>query len=168
MDQLPTSPRLTFRRMHADDLDDVARLLGDPVVMEHYPRPRTRAEAADWIAVNQRRYADDGYGLWAVHDREGRFVGDCGLTWQVVDGVADLEVGYHLVPDRWGEGLATEAAAACRDLAAARGVRRLVAIVRPGNARSVAVAQRIGLALERTGTMADLPVEVYAAALEPA
>jgi RimJ/RimL family protein N-acetyltransferase len=163
---VPLSPRLTFRRMHPGDLDDMARLLGDPVVMAHYPRPKTRDEAAAWIRWNEDNYARDGFGLWIVHDREGRFVGDCGLTWQRVEGVEELEVGYHVVPERQGEGLATEAAQAARQLAHARGIRRLIAIIRPDNVASQRVAEKAGLAFERRAVSdSGLPICVYGAAL---
>ncbi len=161
---VPSSPRLTFRRMHAGDLDDMARLLGDPDVMRHYPHPFSRDEAAQWIARQEERYARDGYGLWILHDRDGAFVGDCGLTWQTVDGVEDLEVGYHLLPSHQGQGLATEAAAACRDHARARGIDRLIAIVGVDNMPSRRVAERIGLAVERETTYAGLPVLLLSAA----
>lgn len=106
MDDVPTSPRLTFRRMDEADLDDLARLLGDPAVMVHYPRPKTREEAADWIAWNVENYARDGFGLWLLYDGNGTFVGECGLTWQRVEGVPYLEVGHHLLPKHQGKGLA--------------------------------------------------------------
>lgn len=165
-DLLPSSGRLTFRRMHEDDLDDLARLLGDPAVMAFYPHPFSRDEALAWIRWNERNYARDGFGLWLLHDADGRFVGDCGLTWQVIDGEERLELGYHVLPDRQGEGLATEAAAACRDLARARGVDDLIAIITPENLASQRVAQRVGLALEkRTRSRTGLPVVVYGARL---
>ncbi|RYP86700.1 N-acetyltransferase [Nocardioides guangzhouensis] len=166
MDDVPTSPRLTFRRMHAADVDAMARLLGDPAVMVHYPRPKTRDEAADWIAWSERNYARDGFGLWMLHDRAGEFVGECGLTWQRVDGEEYLEVGYHLLPEHQGKGLATEAAAACRDFARTRGIGRLVAIIVPDNHPSKRVAQRIGLVLDRESvTSKGAPIHVYAADL---
>ncbi len=161
---VPSSPRLTFRRMHVGDLDDMAGLLGDPGVMRHYPHPFSRDEAAQWIARQEERYARDGYGLWILHDRDGTFVGDCGLTWQTVDGVEDLEVGYHLLPIHQGQGLATEAAAACRDHARTRGIDRLIAIVGVDNVPSRRVAERIGLAVERETTYAGLPVLLLSAA----
>lgn len=98
--------------MTTADLDDMARLLGDPDVMRFYPAPKTRNQAAAWIAWNQRNYADHGHGLWIVETLEGDFVGDCGLTWQDVDGVSMLEVGYHISPAWQGRGFATEAVAA--------------------------------------------------------
>jgi RimJ/RimL family protein N-acetyltransferase len=84
--------------MTEDDLDDVARLLGDPVVMRFYPAPKSRSAALDWIRWNRRDYARDGFGLWLLTDPGGAFLGECGLTWQEVDGVSELELGYHLLP----------------------------------------------------------------------
>jgi RimJ/RimL family protein N-acetyltransferase len=156
------SARLTFRRMSESDLDDMARLLGDDVVMAHYPRPRTRDGALTWIRWNERGYARDGMGLWILEDRAGEFVGDCGLTWQTVDGTEELEVGYHVLPQRQGEGLASEAAAACLAFARGLGKRRVIAIIRPDNQPSRRVAEKIGLTLDRETVKDDLPVLVYA------
>lgn len=164
----PPTARLAFRRMTEDDLDAMAALLGDPDVMHYYPRPKSRQEAADWIAWNQRLYRDEGHGLWAVTLREtGEFVGDCGLTPQFVEGVTELEVGYHVRAGLQGRGYATEAAAACRDHA--RDVlhaERLVAVIRPANRPSQRVAEKIGLPFERTAiSRSGLPVRIHAAAL---
>ena len=128
------------------DLDDMAALLGDPDVMRFYPAPKTREQAAAWIEWNQRNYAEHGYGLWVIETHEGDFVGDCGLTWQAVNGVKKLEVGYHVAPRWQGQGLASEAAAACRDFA--RGhveVPELIAIIHPDNRASERVAEKIGM-----------------------
>ncbi|TPW75674.1 GNAT family N-acetyltransferase [Schumannella soli] len=162
----PTA-RLRFREMGAADLDAMAGLLGDPVVMKHYPSPKTREEAADWIAWNQRNYAEHNLGLWIVETLDGVFLGDCGLTWQVVDDVRELEVGYHLLPQHQGRGYATLAALACRALAEREHLaERLVAIIAPDNIPSQRVAERIGLPFDRaTVSRSGLPVVVHAAAL---
>jgi RimJ/RimL family protein N-acetyltransferase len=132
--------------MTSGDLDDMARLLGDPRVMAFYPAPKTRDEAARWIAWNERNHAAFGFGLWVVETREGDFVGDCGLTWQDVNGERKLEVGYHVRSELQGQGLATEAAAACRDLARVHGIAdELVAIIHPDNTASERVARKIGM-----------------------
>jgi RimJ/RimL family protein N-acetyltransferase len=148
------------------DLDDMAALLGSSEVMAYYPRPKTRDEAAAWIAWNEENYARDGLGLWILHDSSGAFVGDCGLTWQVVDGVEDLEVGYHVLPRFQGLGLATEAALACREFARSRGIERLIAIIHPDNRPSQRVAEKMGLSAEKdTANAAGVPTRVYAARL---
>jgi RimJ/RimL family protein N-acetyltransferase len=145
----PDTARLAFREMTAADLDDMAALLGDPDVMTYYPRLKTRPEAAQWIDWNRRLYRTHGYGLWLVSDGDG-FIGDCGLTPQMVDGVTELEVGYHVRTAAQGHGYATEAAAACRDYAAAvLGATRLIAIIHPDNRPSQRVAEKIGLRPEK-------------------
>lgn len=145
----PHSSRLNFRNMTDDDLDDMAQLLGDPDVMAFYPRPRTVSEAQAWIDWNKANYEMYGYGLWIIETTSGVFLGDCGLTWQSVNGRPELEVGYHVRPTMQGRGYATEAAAACRDFA--RDVLRhdhLVAIIHPKNDASRRVAEKIGLRYE--------------------
>jgi RimJ/RimL family protein N-acetyltransferase len=145
----PDTARLAFREMTAADLDDMTALLGDPDVMAYYPRPKTRAEAAQWIDWNRRLYRLHGYGLWVILDGGG-FAGDCGLTPQVVDGVTELEVGYHVRTAVQGRGYATEAAAACRDYAASvLGATRLIAIIHPDNGPSQRVAEKVGLRPEK-------------------
>ena len=96
------------------DLDDMCRLLGDAEVMRYYPRAKSRNEVQRWINWSKDNYAKHGFGLWVIeHRTTGDFIGDCGLTWQNVDGQEVLEVGYHVLPERQGQGLATEGASAC-------------------------------------------------------
>jgi len=160
--------RLALREMTDDDLDDLAALLGDPAVMAYYPRPYTREQARGWIDWNRRSYRDNGFGLWVMTLRQsGEFVGDCGLTYQRIDGVDELEVGYHVRTARQDNGYATEAAAAARDFARdVLGARRLIAIINPRNLPSQRVAAKIGLEVEKHAVTASGPEAViYAAAL---
>ncbi|GAB2521099.1 GNAT family N-acetyltransferase [Microbacterium petrolearium] len=138
--------RLRFRELEESDLDDMAALLGDPAVMAFYLAPKTRDEAAAWIARSRARYAEHGFGLWAVETHAGEFVGDCGLTWQQVNGRRVLEVGYHVRAGLQGRGYATEAARACVGEARRRfptGV--LTAIIHPENTASRRVAEKLGM-----------------------
>ena len=57
-----------------------------------------------------------------------------------------MELGYDLHPDVWGQGLATEAARAVVDAALGPlGVERVVAVVKPANAASRRVLEKVGL-----------------------
>jgi RimJ/RimL family protein N-acetyltransferase len=163
----PDAARLAFREMTPDDLDDMALLLGDPDVMTYYPRPKTRQEAAQWIEWNHGLYRTHGYGLWVLTTPAGDFVGDCGLTPQPVDGVTELEVGYHVLPAWQGRGYATEAAAACRDFARdVLGATRLIAIIHPDNRPSQRVAEKIGLRPEKRAVVhGGRDAVIYAAVL---
>jgi RimJ/RimL family protein N-acetyltransferase len=166
--RLPAASRLTFREMTDADLDDMAALLGDEDVMRFYPRPMTRSEARDWIARNQRRYRDHGFGLWIINMRDsGEFAGDYGLTLQPVDGTDELEVGYHVRTSMQGQGYATEAAAASRDFARdVLGASRLIAIINPLNMPSQRVAAEIGLKAEKRAAAPNgTEAIIYAAGL---
>jgi RimJ/RimL family protein N-acetyltransferase len=162
----PRSARLSYREMVPEDLDDMARLLGDPAVMTYYPWPKTRDEAAGWIDWNRRLYREHGHGLWLLTTPGGEFVGDCGLTPQLVDEVTELEVGYHVLPAWQNRGLATEAAAAAADFArTVLGAARLVALIHPDNAASQRVATKIGLIPERRALVRGREIVVFAASL---
>ena len=154
---VPHSDRLNFRLMTEDDLEDMTALFADPSVMEFYPSPKNREETKAWIDWNERNYSEHGYGLWIIETKTGEFVGDCGLTWQAVNGRRELEVGYHVRVEMQRRGYATEAATACRDFArdALKAVH-LVAIIHPENIASKRVAQKIGLEFQeddRGGTI---------------
>jgi RimJ/RimL family protein N-acetyltransferase len=99
--------------------------------------------------------------------RSGEFVGDCGLTPQEVDGMVEIEVGYHVRRALQGRGYATEASAACRDYARdALHLTRLIALIDPANRASQRVAEKIGLTFERETVRASgETLRVYAAAL---
>ncbi|WP_374975576.1 GNAT family N-acetyltransferase [Microbacterium trichothecenolyticum] len=144
---LPSNtPRLGFRQMAPADLPAMAGLLGDAEVMRFYPAPKTREQASSWIDWNLKNYVQYGHGLWIIETIAGEFVGDCGLTWQDVNGIMRLEIGYHVLPRWQGLGLATEAAAACRDFARDRlGAEEVIAIVHPENRASTRVAEKIGM-----------------------
>ena len=96
----------------------------------------------------------------------GAFLGDCGLTVQRVDGIDEIEIGYHIRPEYQGHGYATEAASACRDLARDHfGVSHLIAIIEPANRPSQAVAENIGLTLEKRTNVHGGERLIYAASL---
>jgi RimJ/RimL family protein N-acetyltransferase len=150
--------RLRLRELVAEDLDALYQVLGDAETMRFYPNPFSREETAEWIERNRDRYGEFGFGLWGLELLDtGVLVGDCGLTLQRVDGALDVEVGYHLNRAYWHRGLATEAAAACRDHAfGVLGLDRLIAIILPENTPSQGVARRIGMEIEKEADHAGL------------
>ena len=105
--------RLTLRELEADDVEDLAQVLSDPVAMRYYPAAFDRDRVAAWIGWAQASYYEHGFGLWAVIRRaDGRFLGDCGPMLQPVEGSLIPEIGYHIVTTEQGRGFATEAARA--------------------------------------------------------
>ena len=122
------------------------RVLGDAISMRWYPEPFDRQGTRLWIERQLERYEADGTGLLAIEDvATGEVIGDCGPSFQDVDGESLLELGWHVVRARQGEGVATEAGAVCRDWAfAALGPEFLISLIRPENVASWRVAEKLG------------------------
>lgn len=144
--------RLTLRELTLDDQNDLARVLSDAESMAHYPHPFTASEVEGWIRWSLANYKTHGYGLWAVIRREdGVFLGDCGITRQEIEGNQLPELGYHIIKEYWGNGYASEAAAACiayafDDL----GMDAVYSYTTPDNLASRRVAEKNGMVLVKT------------------
>jgi RimJ/RimL family protein N-acetyltransferase len=162
--------RLILREFRPEDVDALSLTLSDAETMRFYPAPYDRAGVEEWIARNLRRYEESGHGLWAMLLKSsGKLIGDCGLTVQPVDGTDEVEIGYHVRRDLWGQGLATEAACACRDFGFARlPVERLISLIRPENLQSCRVAEKNGMTVWKQVTFRNLPHLVYAIRREQA
>src|SRR5262249_15813851 len=139
--------RLSLREFIPEDVDALTLLLSDAHTMRFYPAPLGRAGVLEWIDRNRRRYADIGHGLWAIIlNSTGDLIPGCGLARQNVDGVAEIEIGYHVRRDHWGKGYAPEAARACRNYGFAKlNVERLISLIRSENVPSRRVAEKIGM-----------------------
>lgn len=139
--------RLILRKMREDDFENVRRFLADPEVMYAYEHGFDDQEVRDWIANNQRRYREYGFGLWLMIDKKtGQSIGDCGITWQMVNETPVLEIGYHLEKEKWHHGYAIEAARACKAYAfETLGADRITSIIRDTNSASQKVAVRNGM-----------------------
>jgi RimJ/RimL family protein N-acetyltransferase len=157
---------LRLREFGWDDLDVLAAMVADEEQMAFYPRPKTQDEASAWIARNLELYEERGFGIWLVESYEdAAFLGYCGIRPLELDGASEIEIGWHTHKSSWRRGVATEAAAAARDLASGRfGVARLVAIIHPDHVASRRVAEKIGMRPERSTVLEeDYPALVYAA-----
>jgi ribosomal-protein-alanine N-acetyltransferase len=103
------SARLSVRRLTIDDLDWFAGLLGDPLVTHHLGGVKDRDGAETTLRTRGLDYYDQhpGLGMWATTERAtGRAVGFHVLNH--IHGETDIQVGYALVQDAWGQGYATE------------------------------------------------------------
>lgn len=157
------TPRLILREFVPTDAGALAQVISDPETMRFYPAPFDRAGVERWIERNLRRYQVDGHGLWAMDLKSsGEMIGDCGITLQEVDGEALPEIGYHVRKDYWRQGLATEAARACRDYGFLHlNAEFLISLIRPENLASQRVAEHNGMTVWKQTTRAGLLHNVY-------
>lgn len=146
MDTLETK-RLYMRPLMADDLEAIKRTLQDEKAMYAYEGAFTDREAANWLIRQLIRYEDWGFGLYGVERKEdGRFIGQCGLTYQPWRGGQVLEVGYLLERYYWHQGYATEAARAFMDYAfQTLHAPEVSSLIRDTNEPSMNVARRNGM-----------------------
>lgn len=149
---MPETDRLILRRPTMADAEPLAAINADPQVAAFLfeSGPLARAESDLLLRKTLEHWDDHGFGWWVAELREsGEVAGAIGLAHPVsLPALADeVEVGWRLARTHWGKGLATEAGAeAVRFAFCERGVERLVCIVDRDNARSLAVARRLGFA----------------------
>jgi len=92
----------------------------------------------------------------------GELIGDCGVTVQTVDGVDELEVGYHLRRDHWAAGTRRKRRRpAGTGHFANRKAEYVISLVRPENSPSWRVAERNGMTLWKEIIWRELPHYVY-------
>ena len=158
------TPRLILRHLTWDDVDDLATIYADTVVMKFHPRTLTLEEVKQKLEWIIGCYEKNGFGLWAtIHKVDNKLIGRCGLIPQLVDGQKEVEVGYMLAKEYWGQGLATEAAIASKNYAFEQlGFNRLISLIDLGNIASQKVAMKNGMTQEKDATMWGKTVHVYA------
>jgi RimJ/RimL family protein N-acetyltransferase len=148
-----TSPDDVARLTDIYGRDEVTRWIGGPPSVPPDQLP------ARWAAVHDR---DHRYGCWAVEPLDGRPVAGTVLFKPLPNGVGEVEVGWHLHPDAWGNGYATEAARAVIDRGFDAGLPEVYAVVRPGNEPSLAVCRRLGMQhLGRMRRWYDVDLEAF-------
>lgn len=137
--------RLRLRPYTLADESDLCGVFGDNYARSFYPEMADRPNVRRWIEWNLRNYESYGLGLWAMELKDnGTFVGDCGLTYQDVEGRQELEIGYHVAQTERCKGYATEAARACLEYAfEIKACEFICSIVRPANTASSSVARRV-------------------------
>jgi RimJ/RimL family protein N-acetyltransferase len=155
--------RLLLRAFVAADLDAYAAMCADAEVMRHIGEGGAVGRDVAWrqLAFFLGHWALRGHGMWAIERRvDGRLIGRAGFI--EPEGWPGLELGWLLARDTWGQGYATEA---CRAALAwghgEFGAQDRISLIRPDNARSIAVAERLGATLQREIDFLGHRAQVY-------
>lgn len=146
--------RLTLRPLTADDLPEILRMRADEDVVRHLGG--LAKQTTEFGTQRMRFYLDCiekyGYGMSAVvRKSDGVFIGWGGL--QPLEETGETEVGYGFDKPYWGQGYATELAAAwLRYGFETAGLARIVAVAIPENTASRHVMEKLGMKFERNAT----------------
>ena len=144
--------RLRLRRLHAADAGFLVELLNQRSWIDFIGDRGVRTPAQATIYLAERidsQFEKFGFGMWGAELRgEREIIGLVGLVKR--EFLPDPDLGFALLDRYAGRGYAFEAARAVLSIAAALGQKRLLAITRPGNRRSIDLLERLGFALDTT------------------
>jgi len=159
--------RFLLRQITAEDVDEWTRLkYADPEMMWYMPKsdlaPKERAKRAFGFFAGA--WSQYGYGAWVITDKHNsQLVGDCYLESEDISGSGEVEIGYDVGKEYWGQGVATEASrAALRFTFENSSVERIVGVATRDNIGSWRVLEHLGFIFESEARLYDLDVVVYA------
>jgi RimJ/RimL family protein N-acetyltransferase len=162
--------RLILRRLHADDAPFIVTLLNDPAWLKYIGDRgvRTLDDARSYIEKGPlEMYARLGFGLYLVEQKaDGVPIGLCGILKR--ESLEHVDLGFALLPDFRGAGLAYEAAAGTVKYARETlGVSRIVAITSQENAASGKLLMKLGFRFDRNVRLAEDAEELRLYSSEP-
>jgi len=147
------TPRLVLRRLEERDAEFVFTLVNDSAWLQFIGDKgvRTLDDARAYLRNGPiDMYAKHGHGLYCVETKaDGEAIGMCGLIKR--DTLPDVDLGYAFLPQARGGGYAYEAASATMTYARETlNLQRILAIVSPGNERSIALLEKLGFRFEKS------------------
>lgn len=144
--------RLILRPWRDEDFEPFAQMNADPRVMEYFPSILSREESDRMATRIKEKIENRGWGMWAAVLKEsGVYIGFIGLNEVTQETLPApfspaVEVGWRLLYDFWGRGLASEGAlAALRFGFETLHLEEIVSFTAVENQRSRRVMEKIGM-----------------------
>lgn len=155
--------RLFARKHTTGDFETMLSTYQDELTMQTLGGVATKEEAAKRIQWNLDCWARDGFGGWLWFLKEsGDFIGRAGLRRVDIEGKAVIEAGYVLLSKFWGQGFASEMAAASIEVAFEHlGIKELVSYTAISNKLSQRVMEKAGFRFGRDFTHCGEPFVLY-------
>ncbi len=146
--------RLKFRLLEQNDFDEWTKLFEEKNVADFLKLDPTLSSTQlcqAWFDKAFHRYENALGGMNVLMDKiTGRFIGQCGLLVQTIEGEERLEVGYSILPEFWNQGYAYEAASKCKNYAFKHDFAdSLTSVVHINNIGSEKVARKNGMTFEK-------------------
>ena len=161
MDHFRTN-RLTAEKLRDDDLADLVALHLDPEVSRYLGGVRAPDVTQTYLAANMAHWDQHGFGLWALRTKDGEFAGRAGIRHILVDGIDEIEIAYTFKRDLWGQGLASEIAAALTHIGLSQlALPSLIGLVFVEHGASRRVLEKSNYILEKSTTHHGEDVVIY-------
>jgi [ribosomal protein S5]-alanine N-acetyltransferase len=144
MEKLYETDRLELRLFKIDDVADAMSFWGNEEVMEHCSGAIPQDFLPKIFESYNRCHLEKGLSVYAVVEKAtGKLIGAAGYN--VRESIKTIELLYHFAKEAWGKGYATEASAACINLAKESSkVKLIYASADPINAGSLKILEKIG------------------------
>jgi RimJ/RimL family protein N-acetyltransferase len=150
-----TTGRLKLRQWRDADLAPFAALNADPEVMRYFPSTLAQEQSDEFASYVYETIERQGWGLWAVEVTDGPpFIGFVGLNRVSFEEhfTPAVEVGWRLDRPFWGNGYATEAAAAAVTFGFEQlDLEEIVSFTSTVNEPSIRVMRRLGMRRDAAG-----------------
>lgn len=162
--QILETSRLIVRYFTIRDLEALIPILADIQVMEFsILGVHDRQQIRQFIKQRLLSYLELGFGLYAlIHKHNQQLAGYCGFFVQPIEACPEVEIGYRLASKYWGQGLATEAAKAICEYGQNKfKFKRFICLIEPNNHRSIRVARKLGMELEKEIIYYGIDVQLY-------
>lgn len=151
MTVIAQTKRLRLRTWQPGDQENLNRHCNTVRVTRHLGGVQPSRLLREDVRWFRRCWRENGYTLWVVERKaDGAFLGFCGLDLLVHDVprklVGEVEIGWRLREDAWGQGYATEAAHAVLDYAfVMHAMDRVVSRADVANAASICIMEKLGM-----------------------
>lgn len=144
--------RLTLSHLTGDEAAFIFRLMNSPGWLKFIGDRgiRTLDDAGNYIRNNTiRSYSENGFGMYLVQTNADMVpIGVCGLVKRSF--LEHADIGFAFLPEYSGYGYAYESASAVLKYAGdILGLKKLVAIVSPGNQNSIRLLGKLGMRREK-------------------
>ncbi|MBI1837366.1 MAG: GNAT family N-acetyltransferase [Flavobacteriia bacterium] len=162
-----SSERLSFRRLTLNDVElwsrffennDREKFLGS---VNH--NLTNFQKATNWITRQIERYESNEFGQLAIIEKEtNSLIGVGGIIPRELDGVIEYEISYSLLPEKWGNGFATEMSKHFKNWAIINNLSdSIISIIHIDNFSSKNVAIKNEMKFVNQTFFMSIPVEIY-------
>ncbi len=156
-----STERIQMRWLSDDDSEFIIALLNDPAFIRNIADRgvRTTEDAVKYIKKMRDNYQSQGFGFYLVESLSGEKMGISGIIHR--EGLTHPDIGFAFLPEYCGKGFAFESSFALKNLAQNEwGMKKILAIVSPGNTPSQNLLRKLGLRFDKLIRLTEKDDEV--------
>jgi [ribosomal protein S5]-alanine N-acetyltransferase len=155
--------RMVAKRITKDAFEDLVHMHQDERAMATLGGVRSIEETRKNLDWNLKQWDDNGFGLWLFRSKiTDQLIGRGGIRRVPIGDVEEVELGFALMPEHWGQGLATEMAKASCEIAFEKlNLDSIVSFTLTTNLSSQRVMEKVGFKYEKNIELGGEPHVLY-------